>query len=249
MPDFMHNGHRVFYLSRGEGQLMLLLTGNTSSSVWHEEDIEYFGARFHVAAPDPPGTGRSERLEKWPANWWLDYAHAVGTLIDHLAEGPAILVGTSGGAITALLTAIHYPAKVRAVVADSLCGHWTPEDIEKLIAGRRNLTLGNIAFWQRAHGDDWHDVVEADTAMIAGWRETGIDFFEGRLAEINCPVLFTASLADELVPRVEEEHRHMAGKIPDAQLVLFDDGEHPVMWSRAEDFRRAADSFLKEIST
>jgi pimeloyl-ACP methyl ester carboxylesterase len=166
--------------------------------------------------------------------------------VGHLAERSAILVGMSGGALAAILAAIHCPDVARAVVADSFRGDWTPSDIEALVASRGKMSLGQIAFWQKAHGSDWHSVVEADTAMIAGWRETGIDFFEGRIGEIECPVLLTASLADELIPRVEEEYARVAATLPHATTHLFDSGAHPAMWSRAEDFRRVVERFLEE---
>jgi hypothetical protein len=36
----------------------------------------------------------------------------------------------------------------------------------------------------------------------------------------------------------------MASQISESQLVLFNGGDHPLMWTRAARFRRVADNFL-----
>ena len=247
MTCFEHEGMRLFYREAGGGPLLLVLHGNTASSVCYVGEVEHFSRRFHVASPDFPGCGLSERIDVWPKNWWRSCADAAAALVRHLDCGPAVYVGTSGGGIASLLAAIHHPATVRAVVVDSSVGAWTPEDLEGLLAARGKLSLGQIAFWQNAHGDDWHRVVDADTEMIKLWRETGVDFYEGHLGEITCPVLLTYSKADEMLPRVDEFNRNAAKKIPDSRVYSVEEGAHPMMWSRAEDFRRAADEFLRGL--
>ena len=248
LPHFEYNGQTLFYREAGVGAPLVILHGNTASSALHAGEIAHFARSFHVVAPDLIGCGRSERLKPWPKHWWLESAHATARLIAEMDEGPAVLVGTSGGAIAAILAAGEYPEIVRAVVADSFGRGWTPADIDALLADRGTYSIGQMAFWQKAHGDDWHDVVEADSAMIRSWHDTGIDFFEDRLDRIKCPVLVTASLTDHLVPRIEEQARRTAEELSDACLELFDDGAHPAMWSRAEDFRRAADAFLSSFA-
>jgi len=247
LPEFQYKGLRLFYREAGGGRPLVLLHGNTASSAMHEGEIAHFANRFHVIAPDLIGCGRSERLCPWPKHWWLECAHAAAALLGGIDEGPAVLVATSGGAIAAILAATEYPEMVSAVVADSFGRAWTAADIDLLLADRRGMGFGQMAFWRKAHGEDWHDVVEADSAMIRSWRDTGIDFFEGRLERVRCPVLVTASLADHLVPRIEEQARATAAEIADCRLQLFPEGEHPAMWTCAEDFRRAADAFLAEV--
>jgi pimeloyl-ACP methyl ester carboxylesterase len=39
----------------------------------------------------------------------------------------------------------------------------------------------------------------------------------------------------------------MAHQIPESQLVLINVGNHPLMWSRPQLFRRAVDSFLVRL--
>jgi valacyclovir hydrolase len=247
MAHFTANGHRLFYRERGSGPLLLLLHGNTASSACHAGEIDYFSNRYRVVAMDAFGVGQSERGDVWPHHWWLQTAHDAASLIAHFAEGPAIVMGPSGGGVAALLMAIHHPECVRAVVADSCVETWTPEEVTRLVADRSRLSLGQIAFWQHAHGDDWHAVVQSDTAMILSWQQTGISFYDGRVSEIRCPVLLSDSLADELLPRTAEQVSLMAQAIPNCRTLLADSGRHPLMWSRPDEFRRVADLFLANL--
>jgi len=248
MPHFSVNGRRLFYREKGSGPLLLLLHGNTSSSACHEGEIEHFSDRYHVVAMDAFGVGQSERSAVWPHQWWLEMAHDAAGLVDILGEGPAIVMGPSGGGVTALLMAIHRPEHVRAVIADSCVETWTPEEVSGLIADRSRMSLGQIAFWQQAQGDDWHAVVQSDTAMIRSWQPTGLNFYDGRLGEIRSPVLLTDSLADELLVRIAEQVARMCQSIPDCRALLTNSGRHPLMWSRPDEFRRAADSFLASMA-
>jgi pimeloyl-ACP methyl ester carboxylesterase len=247
VASFIANGHRLFYVEEGRGAPLVILHGNTSSSAMHEEELEHFGKRHHAVGIDFWGTGRSERIAEWPKRWWWNAAEDAAALVRHLGEGPAVFVGTSGGGVAALLAAIHYPETVKAVIADSCVATWRPEEVDAMMAGRSRLSLGQIAFWQKAHGDGWQTVVERDTEMIRSYATTGIDFFEGRLAEIACPVLLTDSLGDEMLPRVGEEICRMTREIPDCRALIVNDGRHPMMWSRAEEFRRVSDAFLSAV--
>lgn len=66
--------------------------------------------------------------------------------------------------------------------------------------------------------------------------------------EIRCPVLFTASLRDAALHDVGGQVCRMVKQIPGSRAFLADAGDHPLMWSRAQEFRQAADCFLKNIA-
>jgi len=42
-----------------------------------------------------------------------------------------------------------------------------------------------VAFWLLAHGADWAQVVDADSAMLAGYAATGIDYFGERPVKVG----------------------------------------------------------------
>ncbi len=248
MPWFYHNNHHLFYREQGIGPLLLILPGNTASSACHLGELEYFSSRYHVTALDFWGSGQSDRLENWPVSWWSEGAHDAAALVEHLGEDQALVMGCSGGAMVALLMAILHPERVQAVIADSEIEHYSPEWLQRMAAGRKRRTPGQVSFWSSAHGVDWEQVVDADSAMLLAMAKNGGNPLQGRLPQIKCPVLFTASLTDGLLPDVGKQVAGMAAQVPGSQVFLVNAGDHPLMWSQPELFRRNAMQFLENLS-
>ena len=143
MSYFTTNGHKLHFWERGEGPLMLILPGSTAASVHYSGELNYFCHNFHVAALDFWGTGDSERLEVWPDTWWEKAAKDAAALIDHLGSEKAVVMGSSGGGIVALLAAAMFPEKVSAVIADSTVEHWPDRRI--LWQNERSILLRSFA--------------------------------------------------------------------------------------------------------
>jgi pimeloyl-ACP methyl ester carboxylesterase len=73
--------------------------------------------RFHVAAADLRGHGFTTLPAiPGPQAEWTTFATDLAAILDALDKGPAVLAGHSMGAITSLMVAAHYPARVSAVV-------------------------------------------------------------------------------------------------------------------------------------
>ena len=245
MPSVRHQGRTIHYRERGSGPLLLVLHGNTASSALHEGELAHFCARFRVVAPDLPGVGGSDRMDVWPLDWWQEGARAAAALAEHLGASRCGVVGTSGGAVAALWMAILRPDLVAAVVADSVVGRHRPDALRANVASRDVSDPGAQGFWRAAHGDDWEQVVRADSDLLLRFAEAGADWFQGRLAEIAAPVLFTVSLADEMLPDVASETCRMVREVRSLRAFVVGEGAHPLMWSRPEVFREAADAFLE----
>lgn len=292
MPFFSWQRRTLHYLEAGEPgrPLLLILPGSTASAASHLGDLKHFGSTHHVAALDYLGTGRSDRLERWPLDWWESAAAQVATLAAHLDAERYTLLGCSGGGTLALLAAAIRPDEVGAVIADSCPERLEPADLrriagerlpsavtddgprdERMPAGagiveqplpgslvewvwregprrlRELIAPPQCAFWRQAHGDDWEDVVAADTALLlelaehGGWQPLA-----GRLGDIRCPVLLTSSLNDEELPSVVPQHQRMALGIADCRLWVTPRGGHPAMWTDKRGFRRRAGRFLGE---
>ena len=228
---------------------MLILPGNTASSACHEGELSYFSRYYHTVALDFWGTGQSDRLETWPEDLWETGAREAAALIQHLGEGKALVVGTSGGAIVALMMAILFPEQVQAVVADSCIERYPAALLRMVVSERQQRTENQIAFWQLAHGDDWQQVVDADSDCLYRLAARGdLDWAQGRLRQISCPVLLTASLCDKSLPDVGHKIGHMAEQISGSRVLLVNGGDHPLMWSRREDFFHICTYFLKDSS-
>lgn len=247
---FTYRHYRLFYREQGQGPLLLILHGNTASSALHLGELDYFSRRgagrqpYRVAALDFLGAGQSERVDVWPDDWWLQGAQSALALMDHLAVDRCIVMGTSGGAVAALLMAQHAPDRVQAVIADSCVKRQPPEVLRTAVDDRRQRHPGAEVFWRQAHGDDWEQVVEADSALLLRLAQRDGHWFERSLSEICCPVLITGSLQDGLLHNGAAQMVEMVAEIPQGQLYLINGGDHPLMWSRPEGFRRAADAFL-----
>jgi len=247
MPFFKHNGQQLFYRTEGSGPLLLVLPGNTASSACNAGELATFSRAYKVAALDPLGTGQSHRIALWPENWWEQNAHAAASLVAHLGYEQCIAMGTSGGGIMALLLALACPERVRAVIADS-CVECLPGSVlQAAVAERRQYSPGQVAFWRHAHGDDWQTVVNADSDLLLRLAARELHWFDGRLPEIVCPVLLTASLRDGALPNVAGQVCHMAEQIPDCQVFFTNAGGHPLMWSRPNAFQAIAWIFLQSI--
>ncbi len=244
MPHFTHSGHRLSYCERGAGPLLLILPGNTATSACHEGELAHFGSSYHTVSMDFWGTGQSDRLVSWPDDWFEQAAHDAAALVAHLGEEEAIVMGTSGGAVVALWMAVLHPHRVKVVVADSTIATYPPEALLAELADRERRTPDQIAFWQGAQGEDWAQVVDADSDMLRRLARHGGRMVPEALGLIACPVLLTALLDDELLPDVAGQLPEMACQIPDTRLVLAKGGGHPMMWSHARQFRTVCDAFL-----
>jgi valacyclovir hydrolase len=245
MSCFTWRSHRLHYREAGAGAPLLILPGNTASSACHAGELAHFGQDWHALSLDFLGTGRSDRLASWPGSWWRDGARQAEALLEHVGGEDGVVLGTSGGGIAALWLAILFPERVRAVIADSCVARLPPDTLAAIAHDRARRTPEQVAFWQFAHGDDWAQVVNADTALFAPYQANGLDWFApGDLGRITCPVLLTASLTDSLLPEVAAQTVAMAQQIPNCRLLLVNGGDHPLLWSRPVEARAAIDAFL-----
>lgn len=250
MPYFNWEGHKLHYIKQGEGPLLMILPGNTASSICCKFDLDYFSDRFCVVSLDFLGTGKSDRVEIWARNWWEQGAYQAIELIEELGYSDCIAMGTSGGGVVALTMAAYFPDKVRAVVADSCVSRISDKKtFEAIIKDRSKRTKNQVRFWEFANGPDWEQVVEADTAMLSRFMEDGGDWLSNGLRDIKCPVLLTGSRQDSTFPHITEEICHMVDELEDCQVFLNNKGDHPFMWTASQDFRLIADHFLAKIAS
>ena len=73
--------------------------------------------QFHVTAADMRGHGFTKLpAVPGPLADWSTFGRDLAAVLDCLDKGPAVLAGHSMGAITSLMVAAHFPARVRALV-------------------------------------------------------------------------------------------------------------------------------------
>ncbi|MBG0823009.1 alpha/beta hydrolase [Planomonospora sp. ID91781] len=101
----------LFWLDTGTGRPLVLLHGGFLDHGMWDDQIPTLARRHRVIAPDARGHGRSANATE-PYRLTDDLA----ALLRHLEAGPAVLVGVSMGASTAVDTALEHPELVGAVV-------------------------------------------------------------------------------------------------------------------------------------
>lgn len=96
---------------------VLLIAGlGGAGSSWGEQ-VERFAADHCVVLPDHRGTGRTTRAKDGYSI--AQHAADMAALLEHLALGPAHLVGTSTGGAIAQVMALDHAAQVRSVTMSS----------------------------------------------------------------------------------------------------------------------------------
>lgn len=245
---YNYEGKKVFYRDIGEGDVIILLPGNTASSSAHIGEIEYFSKRYRVICPDYIGCGKSERVDKFPKNFWHENALMLIKLMEELEIDRYKIIGSSGGGLIGLNMAILAQEKVQLVAADSLIGEYITKPIsEKIIRGRAQIDENLRNFWRYAHGEDWEKVIELDSKMIEKFSEGEESIFKGKLNRIKCPVLIMGSLRDDLISNIIISMGEICKQIEDSKLLLYSRGRHPVMWTNSEMYRRDVGDFLEMV--
>ena len=169
MSYFYYQSKKIYYSEAGSGKPVLFLHGNTASSRMFEFLRPLYEEQFHVILMDFLGHGKSDRLEKFPPDLWMEEARQATALLEHLNLGRVSLAGTSGGAWVALNTALERPDLVEKVVADSFDGRTLAENfVQNLLQERTNAKQDEmgVGFYQWCQGADWERVVDLDTEAL-----------------------------------------------------------------------------------
>ena len=109
------NGVNVYYEVYGEGKPLVLLHGNGGSIRSRAAFIEEFSKKYKVIAFDSRCHGKSD----CPAGYltYEQMADDVDKSLQQLGIDSAYVWGHSDGGIVGLLLAIHYPGKVKRLLA------------------------------------------------------------------------------------------------------------------------------------
>jgi pimeloyl-ACP methyl ester carboxylesterase len=109
-------GARLHYEVRGEGPLVVLV-GSPMDARAFEPLADELAADHTVLTTDPRGVGRSTLDDPEQDSTPELRADDLARLLTHLDAGPAVVFGSSGGAVTALALAQARPDLVHTVVA------------------------------------------------------------------------------------------------------------------------------------
>ena len=244
---FKFDGHDVYYSEQGTGDALMLLHGNTVSSKLFDKDFDYFANHFRVIAFDYPGHGKSDRVDKFDENFWHYNSLCAIELAEMLGVNQLNVIGTSGGALVGLNMAVQKPELISKLIADSFFGvQLSTDDAEYIIKGRHKGKSNYLMqrYWLNQSGEDWESIVDLDNEMLLNLAQKQINAVHGNLSKITAEVLITASRKDKIVLDLEKKMISLAPKIPNSELMMFDQGKHTFMITKREKFRPLALDFL-----
>lgn len=248
MAYFKYQNKNIYYEQTGSGSPLMLLHGDTASSKMFEFLLPLYQNSFKIILIDFLGNGKSDRVEKFPADIWFSQAQQVIALLDYLNYDKVNLIGTSGGAWVAVNVALERPDLVEKVIADSFDGRTLADDFSINLLAERSFAKNDELsrqFYQWCQGDDWELIIDLNTKALLACASAKLPLFYKPLETLDVPILFIGSLKDEMCRKnIEEEYKHMTQLVPKGKMYLFSSGGHPAILTNAEIFLDVAKNFF-----
>lgn len=225
---------------------------------WYKQ-LPVFTEEYRCYAIDMPGHGESDLLPN-PNVTLQSFANVLNRFINNVVGKPAIIVGHSLGAMTALQTAVSYPSIIKGVAALNAIYERPDEAIEDVKARaesllnnlEQNVTEKPIARWFNGN-PKYHK--EADLChkwlnesnrlgyarayqMFANLR--GITSKD--LASITVPTLFLTGELD--VNSKPEMSSTMADILPNGYAVIVPDSRHMTQMTHSNEVNKVLAAFF-----
>lgn len=249
MSYFQYYHQKIYYQVIGEGKPLMFLHGDTASSQMFELILPFYQNDYQIILIDFLGCGKSERVSAFPVELWFDQALQTIALIEYLKIKNVHLIGTSGGAWVAMNVALERPDLIGKVVADSFDGrslhsHFSEELVREREKAMNDDNASQFYWW--CQGDDWKEVVEANTQSLLQLVQLEKPLFHKDLKEFKNPILLTGSLKDTMVRKdLTKEYQEMIEIIGHGDIHMFETGEHPLILSQADAFAKIVKDFIK----
>ena len=255
---------RIAFDVAGGGPLVVLVPGmGDLRSTYRLVAEELRASGYRVAATDLRGHGDSDAT----FDEYGDVATAgdVIALVEHLGDGPAVLVGNSMGAGAAALAAAERPDLVAGLV---LIGPFVRNGT--VSAAKRLLFRVAMAPWwaapvwsaylpslyagRRPDDLDAHLAAIADSLRRRGHARafarttrTSHDPVEARLGEVRSPALVVMGTLDPDFPDPDAEARWIAERVG-GRVVMVDDAGHYPQSQQPEVVLAALTGFLAQVA-
>ena len=114
MPDFEHDGRRLFFDDRGQGAPLLLIHGLFMDHSIFDPQRETLARSHRLITPDLRGHGRSEHSSEERTLW--DVMEDQVALLDKLGIEQAIWGGHSVAGPISLRAALRHPDRVAGLI-------------------------------------------------------------------------------------------------------------------------------------
>jgi 3-oxoadipate enol-lactonase len=243
-------------------ETVLLVHAVGQDLTYWDRQIEALADCYNVVALDLPGHGRSSAAVE---PWSFDYAAGVvAGLIEQLAIARVHLVGLSFGGMIAQATTLLRPELVRSLVLIGTASTF-PEAVREGMGARARLVRsGGMAAVVESTLQRWFtrqtaqrrpDIIDRITKTLlsddpvthaAIWDMISTLNLDDRLSGIDCPTLVLVGEQDPSTP--PSVAAGLAGKIPDAKLIVIPDASHIVTVEAPDALNEALLKFLDGLS-
>jgi pimeloyl-ACP methyl ester carboxylesterase len=255
------NGQRLHYKQWSDsGPPLIFLHGVTASCSAWDDIAPQFATDYRVMAFDFRGHGLSSKPDQG-YTWTGHYAPDIVDFVqDHLDE-PAVLIGSSLGAVVSAPIAAGSPEKVRGIVMSDPPAFAPFEDPESTRDRfTPTLALKRLPYEQRIEklteeGGDPNAVRARADSLEAMSEGVLVEMIEGKTAysadewlpRVSCPALVFLG-NPELGGVVSREDPPRLGQLlGDATLVEFEDAGHGIHRDQPDRFVREVRAFLQRI--
>ena len=198
-------------------------------------------AGYRVIAADLPGSGRSEPQPRaYTATYFEDDARSFAALLQHLATGPAHLMGFSDGGEISLLMAALTPGVARSVVT------WGAAGVISDPSGQLREAMYNVVdhpipplqqfrdYLVATYGEaNARAMTQSEVGALSDIiKQSGGDLSLSKAGNITCPVLLIAGEHDMFAPPALASE--LAARIRTAEVLVAEGAEHNVVRDRPE---------------
>jgi len=232
-------GAKIYYARFGEGAPVVLLHGGLGNADHWSNQVAALADSHQVIAIDSRGQGRSTHDKTKPS--YDVMASDVLAVLDHIGVERASFVGWSDGGEIALKLAIQHAARVDKLVV--LGANYNEKGTKQHGSGtfdeyaakcRRDYAKLSKTPTRWAEMQSW---------LAAVWRRP-MGFTKDQLRAITAPTLIADGDHDEIIVRAQVEE--MARLIPHAELHIFKDASHFVLWQDPDSVNRVLVHFLAD---
>ncbi len=255
----------------GEPPIVLLHGATFRAEDW-ENIFPRLATRYRVIAYDARGHGKSARAATYGIG---EFADDLLRVIDTVAGRPAIVIGHSLGAATALVAAVKRPAAIRALVLEEpVVDNWDrdwraqyyaavraaldktaePSAFKRAVGSlplpargpRGERTVGEVrGFYAADRLATYYK--DVDPAFVEQFGHTKPDRHELVVNAVpTMPTLLLAAHTADGSALKEGEAEALVKQWPDAQLVKFPSVGHRIHGLRPEPFLEALEPFLRK---
>lgn len=254
MPTIITHQAEIYYESHGSGPGMVFVHGVGGNSLSWWQQVPYFQNDHQVIVIDQRGFGRSTDPKQLGR---AEFVNDLAAVLDALQIEKAALVGQSLGGISCAGLTGKMPERVSTLVmADTLLGVLSPDDVEEDLNRRRAKYLDAPTIERAmtpqtvAARPDLVYLFQHITAMNATNRHTLKGEFEkvplDHLAATGVPVLFIVGAEDRLYPPACIKPVHQA--VANSEYLEIQNAGHSAYFEQSDKFNIAVAEFVARHS-